>query len=477
MDDNGKVLFIIHDVYQEDNVFPNGVGYLSAVLKKNRVDVRICCQDVYHYPNEKLIEFLKRDDFDLIGLSFLAARFKETVLPLCRIIEKYKKKAWLVLGGNGPSPIPEYMLKETHADIVVIGEAEETIMDLLKCKLESVDLSQIKSIAYRNGNEIYVNKRRKPVMDLDSIPFPEWSLFPMEKYTNCFKTYKMSDKDKFLSIITSRGCINKCNFCYRMEKGFRFRSVKNVIEEIITLKDKYGVTYFRINDELFTYPRKRVFEFQEELEKNDIKIKFDCDARVDTMDDEIAEALKGSGCQFINLGLESTDQNVLDLMKKNINFDQNIKAVEILREKGIGIGLNFIWGNIGDTDESLKNNVRFIKKYNTYYQIRTIRPVTPFPGSELYNEAIKRELLSGPEDFFTKFKNSDLLTVNFTDFTNDKFYKLLYEANKDLISDHYQHTSQNLDDAKKLIKQFYDLYFFGKTKFRGVRHYNVVKNN
>ena len=282
----------------------------------------------------------------------------------------------------------------------------------------------------------------------------------------------MENKDKVSALLTSRGCINRCNFCYRMEKGIRARSIENIIEEIKILKEEYGVNYFLMDDELFIFSKKRIFEFRDALKSNNLKIKFSCNARVDIFDEELAKCLKECGCQFLNFGMESSDQNVLRLMNKNTTVEQNIQAVEISRKTGIGVGLNFIWGNKGDSEESLRNNVKFIKKYNTYDQLRTIRPVTPYPGSDLYYEAIDRDLLSGPEDFFDKFKNSDLLTVNFTDIPEDKFYRLLFEANKELIVDYYMHTNKDMDSANKLIRDFYDLYFRGKTSFRGARHYN-----
>ena len=468
----GKVLLIVHDVYKEDNDFPLGIAYLAAILKKEGTDVKICCQDVFHYPNEKLAEeFLKNEDYDLIGLGFLAARFKETVVGLCETINEYKKDAWLVLGGQGPSAIPEYVLEKTGADVVAIGEAEETIIELLKCKMENGDLSKVKGIAWQDGKEIIITERREPTLKLDEIPFPEWSAFPMEKYTNNVKLFGATDSDKTLGILTSRGCINRCNFCYRMEKGIRFRSIENVVEEIKTLKDRYGITYFKIQDELFDFPKKRILDFYEVLKKNNLKIKFYCQARVDIFDEEMAAWLKESGCKFLNFGMESGDQNVLNLMNKNTTVEQNIKAAEIARKIGIGLGLNFIWGNKGDTEETLRKNVELIKTYNTYDQLRTIRPVTPYPGCELYYEAIEKGLLSGPEDFFDKFKNSDLLTVNFTDIPEDKFYKILFEANKDLIIDHYLHTTKNMEEADQLIQSFYNLYFKGEAKFRGARHY------
>jgi len=471
MDSNGKVLFIIHDVYQEDNDLPLGPAYMAAVLKRNGVDVKVYCQDVFHYTNEELAAFLQKKEFDLIGVGFLAARFKETVLDLCATINKHKKNAWLVLGGHGPSPIPEYVLKTTQADIVAIGEAEETIIELLKCKLEGGDLSKIKGIAYRKDGEVKINERREPIKNLDSIPFPEWSLFPMEKYTTCQVPPRASPREKCLAILTSRGCLYRCNFCYRMEKSVRIRSIENVIEEMKILNERYGVTYFNMQDELFVLSNKRMFKFLDALNENGLKIKYQCNARTNIFDEELAECLKESGCQFLNFGLESMDQKVLDLMNKKNTVEQNIRAVEIAKKAGIGYGLNFIWGNKGDTEKSLRGAVEAIKKYNLYDQVRTIRPVTPYPGCDLYYEAIERGLLSGPEDFFNKFKNSDLLTVNFTDMPNDRFYKLLFEANKELILDHYTHTTGNIDVAHVLINDFYDLYFRGKTKFRGARHY------
>ena len=468
---NGKVLFIIHDLYQEDNHFPLGIGYLAAVLKKKNVNVEIYCQDIFHYTNAELSEFLKRNNYNLICVGFLAARFKETVLDLCKCINKQKKSAWLVLGGHGPTPIPEYVLEQTHADVIVLGEGEETLPELLKCKLEQGDLAKINGIAYTEGGIVRITPRQKPVFNLDSIPFPEWSLFPIEQYIKNLKLFRFEPKDKCFGMLTSRGCINRCNFCYRMEKGIRFRSVKNVIKEIELLNEQYGVNYFLMNDELFVYPKKRIFEFKDELEKTDLKIKFVCNARVDVFDEEVAVCLREAGCQFLNFGMESSDQNVLDIMNKNTTIEENIRAAEIAKKAKIGLGLNFIWGNIGDTAESLKNNTALIKKYTTYDYIRTIRPVTPYPGCDLYYEAISKGLLKGPDDFFKKFKNSDLLTVNFTEIQDEKFYELLFEANKDLILDYYEHTSKDMTAAKKLIDDFYRLYFKGDSSFRGARHY------
>jgi len=474
MNAKGKVLFIIHDVYQDDNHFPLGPAYLGAVLKKQGIEVEVYCQDVFHYSNQELATHLEKNTYDLIGVGFLAARFSETIMDLCSTINQYKKNAWLVLGGHGPSPIPEYVLKNTDADVVVTGEAEETMPEIVQCKIEGGDLCQINGIAFKSGEEITINEKRNPIKKLDSLPFPEWSLFPMEKYSTSLSLFDKEEGDRTLSILTSRGCINRCNFCYRMEKGIRFRSVENVIEEMKVLKQGYGINYFFMQDELFVASKKRIFTFHDVLKENNLSIKFSCDARVDIFDEELASCLKECGCRFLNFGMESSDQNVLNLMTKNTTVEENLKAAEIARKAGIGFGLNFLWGNIGDTEESLRGNVKIIKQYNAYQQLRTIRPVTPYPGCDLYYEAIRRGLLSGPEDFFNKFRNSDLLLVNFTDIPEKEFYRLLLEANKELILDHFSSTTKDMAQAHAMINDFSELYSGKRLKFRGARHYDAA---
>ena len=172
----------------------------------------------------------------------------------------------------------------------------------------------------------------------------------------------------------------------------------------------------------------------------------------------------------MNIGFESSSQTVLDQMNKRATVEQNIAAAETAMRHNIGIGINMIWGMPGDDLDSLRQNASFIKRFNQYDQIRTIRPVTPYPGSPLYYQAIKEGQLTGPDDFFEKFKNSDLYLCNFTGVPKEEIYATLYEVNKDLILDHFENTSKEFDIANGLIERFYDLYFHGVTDFSGPRH-------
>ena len=476
-----KVLLIIHDVYQEDNHFPLGPAYIAATLRDYGAFVETYCMDLFHYTNDELEQKLQTDEYDLIGVGFMAARFNETIRDLCNVINKNKKDAWLVLGGHGPSPIAEYILGETKADVVVSGAGEETTAELLDRKLKGSSIDDVLGITFFDGKNYIATPERPLLRKLDDNPLPAWDLFPIEEYSWSVKYFGQSDHELSLCFITGRGCSDKCAFCYRLEKGLRARSIPKVVEEIKILYDRYGITAFYIMDDLFAFSTKRVLLFEKELKDNGLTIKYGCDARVDHVIKDgsaMVESLKRSGCKFINLGLESSSNEVLALMDKRATLEDNIKALDIVTGVGISIGLNFIWNNPGDTEKSLRDNVDLIKKYNDFMQLRTIRPVTPYPGSPLFYTAIEKGLLKGPGDFFDKFVNSDLILVNFTDLPLQKCYDLLLEANTELIKHHYQNTNGDMDEAKRLIQDFSDLYSGKITNFRGARHYDnkVMKN-
>ncbi len=467
----GKVLFIVHDVYQNDNVFPMGIGYLAAVLKNKGYQVQIYHMDVYHYSNDDLAKFLDENEFDLIGIGFLAARFKETVFDLIHVIANHKKNALTILGGHGPSPIPEYMLETTPADIVAIGEAEQTIVDLIECKLARGDLGQVKGIAYKKEGTTIVNPRQSIWKNINLLPLPAWDLFPMDIYTANMVFPRMQKFDKSFSILCSRGCVGKCNFCYQLEKGFRIRSPENFVKEMKILHDTYGINYFCFLDDLSLTSKKKFKQLVDEIKENDLKVQLNIEARVDIIDEELVDMMEEAGVSFVNIGFESMSQKVLNIMKKKTTVEDNFKAAEIVTKSGLNLGINLIWAEPGDDEESLNNAVDFIMKYSCYEQIRTIRPVTPYPGSPLYYEAIDKGLLKGPADFFEKFNNSDRITVNFTEMSDERCYELLLKANSRLIRNYFQNTNQDMQEAAILIDQYRDLYSGKILNFRGSRSY------
>lgn len=459
-----RILLVVYDNDSYISEFPMGLAYIAAALRNANHDIVIYNQDQFHYKDEHLTEYLDTNEFDVICLGVIAGYYQyRKLLKLSEAINKSKNRPFYVIGGHGPSPEPEFFLRKTQADAVVIGEGEITIVELMNALINKTPLQCIKGLAFRERDTIIINERRQLIKDVDSIPFPAYDLFPM----NYYKLMRMphcNNSDFVLPMLSGRGCTFKCNFCYRMDKGFRPRSNKSIIEEIKFLKQEYGVTYIVFYDELLMSSVERTISLCEDFIKADLNIKWNCNGRLNYATPEVLKLMKQSGCVFINYGIEALDDQILKNMNKKLTTKQIIEGIETTLNEGISPGFNIIFGNINENKNTLKKGIEFLLKYDDGAQMRTIRPVTPYPGSPLYYYAIEKGLLKDCEDFYeNKHMNSDLLSVNFTNLTDDEFHICLMEANKELASNYFK--KKNL----ALNKQIEKLYLKKDTSFRGFR--------
>lgn len=460
-----KIVFIMYDNQSARNHMPLGPCYVAAYIKKHGYDdITYYSQDVYHYPEEHLTQYFSDNRFDVAAIGFAAGYYQfKKIKKICAAINKAKNRPFIVLGGHGPTPEPEFFIKEMGADAVVMGEGEIPFLNLIKALEAKSPLKNVKGIAYKDHDAVIVNVREKPIKDLDSIPFPYYEPLPLEYYINT-KLYGMSPTERMIYMISSRGCNYKCNFCMRLEEGIRFRSPGNIVEEIKKYKKDYKVTFIHFVDELLMFSRKRVFELTEAFLKAELNIKYFCTGRVNIATPEILKMMKRSGCVFIDYGIEQYDNKALIAMNKKQTEEDIVMAIEYTHKEGIFVAFNIIFGNLGDTRESLHKSLKFLKKYNDFGQLRVIRPVTPYPGSPLYHYAIEKGLLKGPKDFYEKHKNLELFTVNFTDIADEECYRMLMEANKEIIDDYYSHMKETS------IESFKKVYFEKDFDFRGARH-------
>lgn len=463
-----RVLLIVYDNESYIHTFPLGIAYLASVLRED-YEIKIYNQDLNHYPEEHLTEYLDKNKYDVIGLGVIGGYYQyRKLLKISKAINISKQRpSYFILGGHGPSPEPEYFLKQTEADIVVIGEGEVTIVELLSAIGNKTSLNMVKGIAYRNGNKIVINPKRPLIEDIDSIPWPAYDMFPIEYY-RLLKMPHSSKTDFVMSILSARGCTFKCNFCYRMDKGFRPRSIGNILEEVERLQTDYQISAITFSDDLLMSTEERtievcegIIEYKKRVKKD---FKWDCNGRLNFAHPDVLKLMKKAGCIFINYGIESLDQKALNTMRKGLTIKMIHEGIKNTLNVGISPGLNIIFGNIGETKDSLQKGVDFLLKYDDHAQLRTIRPVTPYPGSPLYYYAIRQGLLEGPKDFYeNKHTNSDLLAINFTNLIDEQFHKALLKANSTLIKEYFSKACQNaIGNAKKL-------YLEKDPTFRGFR--------
>lgn len=459
-----RILLVIYDNDSYINWFPQGLAYIASVYKKAGHEVVIYNQDVYHYPEEHLAEYLKRNRFDMVGVSVIAGYYQyRKLLKISDAINALPNRPFYAIGGHGPAPEPDYFLKKTKADLVVIGEGEKTALEIIEALESKRKFSEVKGIAYLENGKLVKTEERPLIQNLDDIPFPAYELFPMDHYA-LLRMPHIKSNERCIPMLSSRGCTFKCNFCYRMDKGFRPRSAEGIVEEINLLKRDYQISYIAFADELLMSSEKRTVEICEAFIKSKLNIKWDCNGRLNFAKPELLRLMKEAGCVFINYGIEAVDDQVLKNMNKRLTVKQIITGIENTLESGISPGFNIIFGNIGDTKETLEKGVEFLLKYDDHAQLRTIRPVTPYPGSPLYDYAIGKGLLKDVEDFYeNKHINSDLLSVNFTDMTDDEFHQALFEANKRLLENYYNSQLKEMTHVAK------DLYLNKNTSFRGFR--------
>lgn len=459
-----RVLLVAFDYGSYINEFPLALAYVASIIRQEGHEPVVYNQDVHHYSDEQLTDYLDQNEFDVIGISLIAGYYEyKKIIRLSQAINNSRNRPFFIIGGHGPSPEPEFFLKKTGADVAVIGEGEETIAELLKAIENKSDLKTIKGIAYRDGDKFYKTPARPLIADIDSIPLPAYDLFPIEYY-RLIRMPHSANSDFVLPVLSGRGCTFKCNFCYRMDKGFRGHSAERLIEEIRYLQKNWGINYIAFYDELLMSSMKRTVELCEAFIASGLKFKWTCNGRLNYAKPKVLKLMKQAGCVFINYGIEAMDNQILKNMKKVLTTEQIITGIENTLAEEISPGYNIIFGNIGEDLGTLQKGVDFLLKYDDGSQLRTIRPVTPYPGSPLYYEAIQRGLLEGPEDFYEKkHLNSDLIAVNFTDISDEEAYRGLYDANLSLLNNYFNNKSSQMKNV------CHDLYINKNKNFRGFR--------
>lgn len=459
-----KVLLVVYDNDSYIHHFPLGIAYVAAALKQAGHHVEVYNQDANHFADTRLTKYLDHHHFDVVGIGVIGGYYQyRKLISLSAAVNAARDRPFFVLGGHGPSPDVHYFLSKTQADAVVMGEGERTMIDLVAALENRASLATVPGLAFRQGRDVIVNRPRDLIADLDTIPWPAWDLFPIEYY-RLLRLPHATNADFVFPVLSGRGCTFRCTFCYRMDKGHRPRSHESILDEIEYLQKMYGITYIDFTDELLMVSTHGTIEFCEAILRRGLHFKWFCNGRLNYATPETLSIMKRAGCVFINYGIESVDNLVLKNMCKALRYEQIVAGVEATLDSGISPGLNMIFGNLGDTRETLKKAVDFLLKYDDHAQCRTIRPVTPYPGSPLYDYAVQKGYIRDCEEFYeSKHVNSDLLTVNFTELTDEELHTALYQANATLIDRYFR------EHKNRVMSQAHDLYVSGDAGFRGFR--------
>lgn len=338
--------------------------------------------------------------------AFHVAEISKAVNPACPVIA----------GGPHATVRAEEVLKICPAvDYVVRGEGEITARELIAaiapvCSVPvrayegtpcgvttSAPLDALQGVSFRLGGSIRHNPPRDRIRDLDQLAPPDRALM-MNRAT-------YSPEDMGL-IMTSRGCPFSCTFCATDNKQVRYRSIEHILREIRQVKAAYGTTHFTLKDDSFTVNKKRVAEFCDALVRENLRIGWECNTRVDLVDEEMLRTMKRAGCNSVKVGVESGSQNVLERMNKRITLDQVRAAARLFRKTGLHWTGYFLIGTPGETEEDIYKTLDFM--YEVKPDFAAIGVYEPFPETVMFHEGIRCGLVKADmtfEDFYATMPN------------------------------------------------------------------------
>jgi anaerobic magnesium-protoporphyrin IX monomethyl ester cyclase len=357
-----------------------GLAYMAAALEKSGHEVTAIDCPARGMTHEGLKQEIARLEPDIVGITSMTVTFPAAVEAAC-IIKQSCPTALVVLGGPHATVRDEQTLNEQkEVDVVVRGEGEQTMLELAHhvSNPKKMSLNKVAGITFRKNGQVVRTPDRPFIQNLDEIPRPAYEYFELSKYRYFGKLT--------LPIMASRGCPFQCAYCLASKmsgKHVRTRSTKNVVDELEWLKDVHGADAVTFHDPTFTLDRDRTRDLCEEMKRRHIDLPWDCSTRVDQVSKKILAKMRAAKCQTVGLGVESNSQKILNAMKKGTTVEQNERAVKWAKEVGLSFGLFLIIGYPGETVDTLKESLDFVRR--TEPDDVFISFATPYPSTEFYD--------------------------------------------------------------------------------------------
>ena len=429
-----KVLLLYIPSRYELIEIPYGLLYVSNSILEEGHEVKIINLAVDRMKDDTLLSCIKDYAPRCIGIGALPSGYLNLKRISLRIKERFPGIP-LIAGGIVAS-MSKILLEHTPIEIVVHGEGEIIIKNILRALTQGDSYHAIRGISYRTQDGTY--KRNEPefqIRNLDSIPLPPYHLIDVKRHCTpvnecmdpcCWEGIlteselrRIKSKNKWrISIVSSRGCTGRCSFCYRSMRGFRQFSPEYVIQNIKFIQNKYDIHYFRFIDELFNASKKWCLKFCDLLDEEKIDITYIIDSlRVDNIDEHLLRRLKETGCIRIAFGFESATQSILSTMQKGTTVEQNYEAARLGRKVGIYIDALMVIGFPDESPRTIHNNIKFLT--STLPETIYLAHLTPYPGTRDWNYCLKKGIIKNEENFILGYNNKTFwldFKVNMTNY-------------------------------------------------------------
>ena len=416
----------VHPFLRETNVtgiYPAlGIAYLAAAARDAGSEVRLIEAHAENFSHAQVVAQAAAFDPRLIGLTSTTFNWP-VVAQLAAQLRQTLPDAIIAVGGPQLSLYPEECLAEEAIDIAVIGEGDDTLVELLGRIGAGDDPAGVPGTVVRSGDELIRGPDRPPIADLDRLPLPALDLLPFDRYRS------LTLPRPFVSMVTSRGCPFHCRFCSQTYVGgcHREHGVDRVLEEIgraLEITRAREIVFF---DETFTLSRDRVLAICEGILERGFRTDFNIRTRADLLDDDVLEALAQAGCSSIHVGIEAGSDRIRNLMNKRLDLDKGVRALGRARKLGMETRGYFMLGYPTETRQEMDETIRTACELPLDWASFTI--TSALPGTDIYTDS--RENGRYTEDYWREYslqRFSGPPGYASTDFTDDELEAVLSSA-------------------------------------------------
>ena len=370
---------------------PLGLMYLVSYLRNRYPEHNQQILDLTYTKNPMEVLERRIQDFDphLVGISAMTSE-ADNLHEVAKIVKQADAAKTTVAGGPYGTSSPELAIADPNIDVLVLGEGEETYADIVSSLSSGGDGKGIPGSLWRDNGDVVRGDERKPIVDLDEIPFPAWDMVDMDAYQNLGRAGNVR-RNRYMGIFTSRGCPYQCSYCHRVfPKRFRPRSASNILEELQVLVDRYDIRDVEVYDDVFNYDMDRAKAVcRGIIERNlNLKISFPHGVRGDRLDRELTGLLAQAGTTNIGIAVDTASPARQRELGRNLNIKKVRQAIEWADYEGITTFGYFMLGFPGETEEEMNETIRFAE--NSRLMFASFFIVTPFPSTPLWEQTVAR---------------------------------------------------------------------------------------
>ncbi|MFH2145311.1 MAG: radical SAM protein [Candidatus Omnitrophota bacterium] len=372
---------------------PINLAYIAAYLKNKDFKVAIWDFEVEPYSKKILSEKVKNSAINIAGITAMTPTIANAHL-IAQTLKNINPSLKTIVGGPHVSALPEESLSEFPAfDYTVVGEGEKPMRALCEKIKEPGAPDTLNAVGWRENGTVKIRAVPDFIENLDTLDFPARELFKPKYYRNIYAAGIDRPKTKSTAMFTSRGCPHQCTFCAvktTLGEKVRLRSARNVIEELFLCKTRFGYNHITFEDTNITFDRQRFLKICSGLK--DLKLSWDCQTRVDLVDEPLIKIMRDAGCLKIAYGIESGSPRILKLMKKNIDLDQIRQAFRWTKQNGIIACAFFI---LGAHPQETKEDIEMTRSllFKTAPDVFQLSIICPYPGTQIHELMRKENLL------------------------------------------------------------------------------------